>query len=86
MGIKKIETDMRLLFPSEKIAETIYQSLLVEADNEIVLTDRVQVKLTKTEKIININVHAEDITIFRAVCNSFLKWITIIEETIEKVH
>lgn len=61
-----------LNFDTKDDAKIVFESLEPEIKNKIPKTD---IKVSFSNKTINLEIEAKDINSLRAACNSFLRWI-----------
>lgn len=82
---KKIRASITIYFDSITDKQIALSSLRPET--EFLREDRVKVQIEdKGEKAISLEVVAADLTSFRAVINSYSRWLKIIEDTQETIQ
>ncbi len=81
---KPVELDLKLDFPDERVAQSIYKALEVEIRS----SSRRKADLTAELKgrFISIRIAASSSSSMRAISNSYLRWIYSISETLGELR
>ena len=79
----KAEINFHISLPSEKLAETVYNSLLPETRQTPGF--RSQTKVDRKDHILQLNIKADDIVALRAASNTFLRFVAVAMKTLNVV-
>ena len=77
------EITIDITLPSTRLADTVYRSLLPETRQPPGFRSRTIV--SRTDKILHINIKATDIIALRAASNSFLRFVSVAMKTLNVV-
>jgi tRNA threonylcarbamoyladenosine modification (KEOPS) complex Pcc1 subunit len=75
----KARAVVRLNFPSDNHLDAVFKALKPEAEKP--LTSRSRVKIEREGRVLTLIFEARDTSALRAVTNSYLRWVALINET-----
>jgi tRNA threonylcarbamoyladenosine modification (KEOPS) complex Pcc1 subunit len=77
------EIALEISFPSKRVAETVYKSLLPETTQPSGFRSRVSV--SQRGKSLELHILADDIVALRAASNTFLRFVAVAVKTVNVV-
>ncbi|MHA1398743.1 MAG: KEOPS complex subunit Pcc1 [Candidatus Heimdallarchaeaceae archaeon] len=80
--IKKLSLNMEIIFEDSNTCNLVYSSLSVETQYKV--NERAKVTLNTEENKLLLQIQAEDSVSARAAMNSYLKWVNMSLQIIEK--
>lgn len=73
--LEEVNNSISIEFDNDKQAQIVYNSIILEV--ETAPNYRSSIEMSVEGNTININIHAQDATSFRASFNSVIKWIKL---------
>lgn len=81
MTLERVKTHFEIEFDSPREAGIVLRSLEVELNTSP--SERSSTHLNLKDKVLEIEIHAEDTTSLRAALNSYLRWIILSHDVLK---